>query len=462
MYESYYGLRGNPFSLIPDPAYLYQGRKHKLALNLLEYGMLNRSAFTVITGEPGTGKTTLLNTILERSERAVTLGVLSHTHVGLGSLLPWVLMTFGVDGKGMDSVELYRAFAGFLNQEHDKHRRVVLVVDEAQNLGGAMLEELRLLSNLNDARRQPLQIILSGQPALRALLRQSELVQFAQRISVDYHLEPFDHVETPEYIRHRINVAGGPATLMTDAAYLAVHRLSGGNARLINQVCDVALAYGFAAQSRWITSQMVIKAAMDRSAGGILPLMDVNPTELFTEEEQRLELQQICALSQPAPAVKPNTKSSNDSETATGLYKRGVAFKNAGAYKQAISFFEQAAQDQGLAMKSNTQIALCLRACGRAAEATRMFQQLLKSGHGTEEDRRQVRYFLARILEASGQIDAAIGLYRALGKEHRDYRDVKDRLGRLAAPESSGSWSASGWWAKLLPRRRTPAFRNPS
>src|SRR5262245_53062728 len=197
MYESYYGLKTHPFSLVPDPAFLYLGAKHKVALSLLEYGLLKRMAFTVITGEPGTGKTTLLNAILERSDRELTLGVLSHTHAGLGSLLPWVLMTYGLNGKGMDNVELYRTFAGFLSEEHAKHRRVVLVVDEAQNLGTAMLEELRLLSNLNDGRRQPLQIILSGQPALRTLLQERELVQLAQRISLDYHLVPFDEMETP-------------------------------------------------------------------------------------------------------------------------------------------------------------------------------------------------------------------------------------------------------------------------
>ena len=158
MYESFYGFRTNPFTLVPDPRFLYLGKQHKTALNLLEYGLFNRAIFTVITGEPGTGKTTLLNTILEQSQHEVTLGVLSHTHAGLGSLMPWVLMAFNLDGKGMDSVELFKTFTAFIVREHQRQRRVVLVVDEAQNLGAAMLEELRLLSNVNNGRNPKLPI----------------------------------------------------------------------------------------------------------------------------------------------------------------------------------------------------------------------------------------------------------------------------------------------------------------
>ena len=142
MYESFYGFRANPFTLIPDPRFLYLGTQHKTALNLLEYGLFNRAIFTVITGEPGTGKTTLLNAILEQSQHEVTLGVLSHTHAGLGSLMPWVLMAFGLDGKGMDSVELFKAFSAFISREHERQRRLILVVDEAQNLEPTTLKTI--------------------------------------------------------------------------------------------------------------------------------------------------------------------------------------------------------------------------------------------------------------------------------------------------------------------------------
>ncbi len=450
----------HPFSLVPDPGFLYLGRRHKLALSLLEYGLLNRSAFSVITGEPGTGKTTLLNTILDRSERELTLGVLSHTHVGLGSLLPWVLMTFGIDGKGMDSVELYRAFAGFLNQEHAKHRRVVLVVDEAQNLGSAMLEELRLLSNLNDGRRQPLQIILSGQPNLRTLLKQGELVQLAQRISVDYHLEPFGEEETPDYIRHRIRVAGGPAVLMTDLACLVVHRITHGNPRLINQVCDVSLAYGYAAKAPYITSHVVRKAATDRRANGILPLADDDSFPPSSNEELSGEQQQLALFLRPAasqPAAEPPAQ---PNRSGRAVYERGVAFREAGAFKQAIGYFQQATGDPAYAVRSKTQIALCQHASGRLVEAIAAFRKLLDSRQGTEHETRQIRYLLARALESAGQRDEALVQYRALREEQSDYRDVADRFRRLSDPRgttviatlSSRAWmrSISRNWIQLL------------
>lgn len=464
MYESYYGLRTHPFSLIPDPGFLFLGGKHNIALSLLEYGLLNHMAFTVITGEPGTGKTTLINTVLERSERELTLGVLSHTHTGLGSLLPWVLMTFGLDGKGMDSVDLYRTFAGFLAQEHVRQRRVVLVVDEAQNLGSAMLEELRLLSNLNDARRQPLQIILSGQPALRALLQRSELVQLAQRISVDYHLEPFGETETPGYIRHRIGVAGGPVTLMTDLACLAAHRLTGGNPRLINHVCDLSLAYGYAAKTPWITAHLVLKAATDRRASGILPLTNAEASHLISEEEQQTEQQQVASLLRPASATK-DQKLAPEKPSCRAVYDRGVAFKEAGAFKQAMTYFEEAGLDAGLSIKAKTQIALCLHASGRLKEATTSLQQLWNGAQGTVHERGQIRYLLARALEASGKRDEALAHYRALREEQSDYRDVTERLGRLSGREASDLFATAtsgSSWMKFLSRSWGQLVRNSS
>jgi type II secretory pathway predicted ATPase ExeA len=465
VYESFYGLRVHPFSLVPDPAFLYLGRKHKVALSLLEYGLLNRSTFTVITGEPGTGKTTLLNTILDRSEREITLGVLSHTHAGLGSLLPWVLMAFGLDGKGMDSVELYRAFSNFLSQEHARHRQVVLVVDESQNLGPAMLEELRLLSNLNDGRRHTLQIILSGQPNLRRLLQGADLVQFAQRIAVDYHLEPFGEEETPEYIRHRLKVAGGPVTIMSDTACRVVHRLTGGNPRLINQICDVSLAYGFAEQAHHVTAQLVAKSAMDRAASKILPLAGIEVSGLVSEEERRNEQTQLNQWALPPAQPTGDRKPAAPAESAGALYKRGVAFKEAGAFRQAIAYFEEAEKDGDFFVKARTQIALCLRARGHMTSAVTALQKLWNCGQGTVQERRQVRYLLARTLEVSGRNEEALTHYHALREERSDYRDVSERLCRLSGQTESdmvASSRRSNSWTKFLSRGWEQLLRGSS
>lgn len=465
MYEKYYGLRTPPFSLVPDPGFLFLSQRHKMALSLLEYGLLNHASFTVITGEPGTGKTTLLNAILDRSERQVTLGVLSHTHVGLGSLLPWVLMTFGLDGKGMDSVELYRTFARFLTHEHSRHRRVVLVVDEAQNLGPAMLEELRLLSNLNDGRRQTLQIILSGQPALRVLLRRSELVQLAQRIAVDYHLEPLSEPETPEYIRHRIAVAGGPVTVLTDLACRAVHRLAGGNPRLINQVCDISLTYGFAEQTPWVTAATVIKASNDRRSSGILPLSKDDSAMLLSEEEQRSEEQQLASFRKPAVPPATAGKPKGATESSDTLYQRGVAFREAGAYKQAIHYFERVGQESDLFVKAGLQMTLCHRACGHTTEALTSAQRLWKSGLGTVEERRQIRYLLARTLELCGRTEDSVTHYLALEEEQSDYRDVKERLARLSGRRTSDQFTLGTdmvSWTETLTKRWMQLIRSSS
>ena len=465
MYEQYYGFRTPPFSLVPDPGFLFLSQKHRVALSLLEYGLLNHASFTVITGEPGTGKTTLLNTILDRSERQVTLGVLSHTHVGLGSLLPWVLMTFGLDGKGMDCVELYRTFARFLVQEHSRHRRVVLVVDEAQNLGTAMLEELRLLSNLNDGRRQTLQIILSGQPALRVLLRRNELVQLAQRIAVDYHLDPLGEEETPEYIRHRVAVAGGPVTVLTDLACRTVHRLTGGNPRLINQVCDISLTYGFAEQTPWITAATVIKASNDRRSSGILPLSTDASAMLVDEEERRVEEQQLAVFRNPPPSPKTVGKPKRPTESAEDLFHRGVAFREAGAYKQAIHYFERVGPESDLFVKSGMQITLCHRACGHNMEALTSACRLWKSGLGTAEERKQVRYLLARTLELCGRSDDAVTHYVALRDEQPDYRDVTERLSQLTGRRTSDQFAVEAGiasWTETLTRRWMQLIRSSS
>ncbi|SPP62978.1 AAA family ATPase [Nitrospira lenta] len=450
MYESFYGFRTNPFTLVPDPRFLYLGKQHKTALNLLEYGLFNRAIFTVITGDPGTGKTTLLNTILEQSQHEVTLGVLSHTHAGLGSLMPWVLMAFNLDGKGMDSVELFKTFAAFIGREHQRQRRVVLVVDEAQNLGPAMLEELRLLSNVNNGRNQPLQIVLSGQPGLRGLLQRDDLVQFAQRISVDYHLQALGEDETPSYIRHRMAMAGGARSVMTTQASVMVHRLTGGNARLINQVCDVSLAYGYAERAALVTAHIVWRATNDRRAGGILPVAPHPLSDLLSPEDAVAEELEVAAVASVAPTPgqteapsQPSTEPPAPSQQS--YYEQGLAFKQAGSYKQAIDAFERAATDVPQQVRAMSQVAVCLSEVGRHEDAAKELVALLKSGQGTESERLNLRYFLARTLEILQRPQAALELYTTIHKKDPEFRDVESRLRRLSPGWGMGSFSSPGW-----------------
>lgn len=278
MYEAFYGFREKPFSILPDPGFLYFSRKHSLALDLLEYGLMNQAGFNVITGEIGTGKTTLVRYVLNRLERDITVGLISNTHRSFGELLQWILFAFKLEHRGKEKVEMFQNFVDFLVEEYAQNRRTLLIVDEAQNMSTDTLEELRMLSNINADKDQVLQVILVGQAGLRDTLRRPDLEQFAQRIAVDYHLEPLDLEETRGYIHHRIRVAGGNGTLIFDrAACDAVYRHSRGIPRLINLLCDTALVYSFAEQKKQIDAGTVDDVARDKRKGGIFPSQNKEP-----------------------------------------------------------------------------------------------------------------------------------------------------------------------------------------
>ena len=272
MYETFYGLRNKPFSLLPDPEFLFPSKKHQMALTLLEYGLMNQASFSVITGDIGTGKTTLIRQLLNQMERDMVVGLITNTHPSFGELLQWILLAFNLECPSKDRVDMYKTFMDFLIEQYAANRRAVLIIDEAQNMGPQALEELRMLSNVNSEKDQVLQVILAGQPGLRNNLQDPRLEQFAQRISVDYNLEPLNPDETREYIRHRLNIAGGNPDVFDDAACEAVFRYSGGIPRLVNLLCDTALVYGYAEQTSRIGVQLVEDVARDKLQSKIVPL----------------------------------------------------------------------------------------------------------------------------------------------------------------------------------------------
>jgi predicted outer membrane repeat protein len=289
MYEKFYGLQGRPFSLLPDPEFLYPSKKHRMALTLLEYGLMNQASFSVITGDIGTGKTTLIRQLLNQMERDMVVGLITNTHPSFGELLQWILMAFDLKCESQDKVEMYKIFMDFLIQQYAANRRTVLIVDEAQNMGPQALEELRMLSNINSEKDQVLQVILAGQPGLRDNLRDPRLEQFAQRISVDYNLEPLSLDETREYIRHRLSVAGGSPDIFDDEACEAVFRYSGGIPRLVNLLCDTALVYGYAGQAPRIGAQLVEDVARDKQKSKIVPLRQTVHDTAEDENSEPLE-----------------------------------------------------------------------------------------------------------------------------------------------------------------------------
>jgi general secretion pathway protein A len=246
MYEEFYGLKERPFTLVPDPSYLFLGSQHKLARAYLEYGIKERMGFVVLTGEVGTGKTTLIKSLLREKESRQRVGVLYQTSVEAEDLLDVLLKEFEVRGHiGAGRAARLGAFNQFLLSAYSRGERVVLLVDEAQNLGPKALEELRLLSNLQTEKEPLLQVILVGQPGLRARLRHPSLRQLAQRVAIHYHLRPLDEDETKEYIRFRLARAGGSG-IFTASALDKLYDYTQGVPRRINAWCDLALVAGFA------------------------------------------------------------------------------------------------------------------------------------------------------------------------------------------------------------------------
>lgn len=269
MYESFYGLKERPFALLPDPSFLYLSKGHGTALTLLRYSIANRAGFTVVSGEVGSGKTTLVNRLLDEMTTGVTVGLITFTTNSFGDMAEWIMMAYGLPYKGKSKVELYDEFVQFLISEYAAGRPVVLIVDEAQNLGVQGLEEVRMLSNVNAQKSYLLHTILVGQPELRDLLKLPQLRQLTQRVSVAYHLRSLTRDESEAYIRHRLQVAGGDPDLFLPESINRVHEASGGVPRLINTLCDLALVYGFSEGKARIDNEVIDAVQEDRGMMGL-------------------------------------------------------------------------------------------------------------------------------------------------------------------------------------------------
>jgi len=265
MYEGHFGFKSKPFALTPDPAFLYPSRQHAMALTMLEYGLESQAAFSLLTGDIGSGKTTLVRRLIQQLGNQVLVGLISNTHGSFKSIHGWALSALSIAPADDSEIAKYEALVDAFMREHAQGRRTLLIIDEAQNLSVDVLEELRLLSNANTERDLILQVLLVGQPELRQTLARPELEQFAQRISVDFHLRPLGRAETHEYIRHRLKVAGGNPCLFETDAIEFIFRRTNGVPRLLNQLADFALVYAYADQRNRITAEVVSQVLRDRS-----------------------------------------------------------------------------------------------------------------------------------------------------------------------------------------------------
>jgi len=277
MYERHFGFGAKPFALTPDPAFLYSSRQHALALTMLEYGLESQAAFSLLTGEIGSGKTTLIRRLLRQLGTTVSVGLISNAHGQFKSIHGWALSALGIKATEDSGIARYEALVNAFISEYGKGRRTLLIFDEAQNLSIQVLEELRLLSNVNSEKDLVLQILLVGQPELRTKLMRPKLKQLAQRISVDFHLKPLDLADSQAYVSHRLDVAGGSPTLISPAAIELIHDRAQGVPRLINQLCDSALLYAFADGLTAVDKALMEQVIKDRGAGVALTASTAPP-----------------------------------------------------------------------------------------------------------------------------------------------------------------------------------------
>jgi putative secretion ATPase (PEP-CTERM system associated) len=320
MYERFYNLRERPFSLTPDPDYLYPSRVHKEALSYLRYGIEGHAGFIVVTGEIGSGKTTLLQTVLRGLDQRTSVSRLVNTMLDARELIEAVMLDFGLDpGHGHSKPHLLRDLARFLVDQRTAGRLALLVIDEAQNLSTSALEEVRMLSNLETEKSKLIQIVLVGQPNLRDVLAGRELEQLRQRVTVSYHLQALDAAETAAYIGHRLRRAalGAPLELSRDVTDL-IHHHSQGLPRKINVIADAVLLFGYGEEQRVITAELAREVVAElRATGVIVPVQtrtatavpppanvkvehaavpqDVREAQLAERERQLAERQRILA-----------------------------------------------------------------------------------------------------------------------------------------------------------------------
>jgi general secretion pathway protein A len=272
MYERFYNLRERPFSLSPDPDYLYPSRVHKEALSYLRYGIEGHAGFIVITGEIGSGKTTLLQTALRSLDHQTSVSRIVNTMLDARELLEAVMLDFGLEPAADRSKPmLLRDLARFLVDQRSMGRLALLVIDEAQNLSLAALEEVRMLSNLETEKSKLIQIALIGQPNLRHLLQRPELEQLRQRVTVSYHLQALDSVDTAAYINHRLRRAavGAPLEFSRDVTDL-IHLHSQGIPRKINVIADAVLLFGYGEEQRSVTVELTEEAIEELEATGVI------------------------------------------------------------------------------------------------------------------------------------------------------------------------------------------------
>ncbi len=290
MYTKFFGFKEKPFSLVPNPGYLYRSNEHGHALTFLEYGLTEKIGFVMLTGEIGIGKTTLIRYLLNQIEADMDVAVIFNTNILSNDLIKLILNEFEIEyDDGITKAKAITILYDFLIEKYAEKRRVLLIIDEAQNLSDEVLEEIRMLSNLQTDEEMLLQIMIVGQPDLRDKIQSPGLEQFAQRISVSYHLSAMTLDETAAYIAHRLDKAGGSPDLFPMDVIEMIFKASGGIPRTINLLCDAALVYGYADDTKKITPDILTQVIEDKSGMGV-----------FTKQKLKQSPQKVLDDDSPA------------------------------------------------------------------------------------------------------------------------------------------------------------------
>ncbi|MEW5745338.1 MAG: XrtA/PEP-CTERM system-associated ATPase [Nitrospirota bacterium] len=339
MYESFFNFRTKPFELVPNPDFIYLSKAHRRAMTYLDYGIKEKAGFILLTGEVGSGKTTILRDLLKKLDGRVTVSKVFNTKVTSEQLIAMINDDFGLPVKGKDKVQLLKDLFDFLIGQYAKGYHSVLIIDEAQNLSVELLEEVRMLSNLETDSAKLLQIILSGQPELRRVLSLPELQQFRQRINISCHIYPLTRAEAEEYIFHRLEIAGNKeAVNFSETALDSIYQYSRGIPRLMNIICDFLLLSAFVEETRELSAEMVTDVIGDLELENkywefehaIKAVAGEQAPRAFGEEEQKYydEIRQLLsALNLRIDALEKDTAKMNpaisgDAGKRLDLYER--------------------------------------------------------------------------------------------------------------------------------------------
>ena len=264
LYNDFFGLSERPFTLVPDPDFLFWSDNHRRAYTMLEYGLMTGAPITLITGEVGAGKTTLVHHLLKQLPIEMTVGLISNAQGDRGKLVRWVLMALDQEAPTNEPyVDLFNRLQTFLIDEYAAGRRVILIFDEAQNLSREALEELRMFTNINSNKDELVHLVLVGQPELRDIIRRPDLKQFAQRVAASFHLKAMDAPTVQAYIDHRMQKAGGAPGVFSERACRLISEATGGVPRLVNQLCDFVLVYAFTDGQANVGEEMVRRVLDD-------------------------------------------------------------------------------------------------------------------------------------------------------------------------------------------------------